>query len=69
VGRRRRPHFCFVFYADAGADPLADFSVAQASACMVLICGKRKSKEHRLKPVPLKPGIPSVRACKDIAWS
>jgi hypothetical protein len=33
------------------------FSVAQASACVVLICGKRKSKEHRLKPVLLKTFI------------
>jgi hypothetical protein len=28
--------------------------VAQASACVVLICGTPKSKEHRLKPVLLK---------------
>jgi hypothetical protein len=29
-------------------------TVAQASACVVLIFGEQKSREHRLKPVPLK---------------
>ncbi len=52
ASKKTRPGLCSLSRCAASfTEQNGRFSVAQASACVVLNCGMGKSKEHRLNPV------------------